>query len=264
MKSLQDYNEAYALLLDKSCLSLGNYLKLFVVPAPGDWPTWYYIKKLSHRDTSPDFIAIIPEQGPFHVTLNEEDTAIVYHFLLANSYEKLFNSPLPNKTKPFRTQITLMALLCGWLMIRKKVMETFKLCKDIEFVCVLHILDEVIPLVFFHYSVIFRSGSLDTYYSVMVRFSILFIIWERRHYNKATLSMLNDLLHQKLNFSEYIELKERWMSVITQKSFTRPYTRGKSDKDLTLITGKMAEILLELFVEISRNLGKSKQVCKMK
>ena len=48
-------------------------------------------------------------------------------------------------------------------MIREKVLTKFGMCKDLEFVCILHILDEVIPLVFFHYAVMFRSGTLDMY-----------------------------------------------------------------------------------------------------
>ena len=34
------------------------------------------------------------------------------------------------------------------MIIRDKILQKFKLCKDIEYVCLLHILEEVLPLVF--------------------------------------------------------------------------------------------------------------------
>ena len=134
----------------------------------------------------------------------------------------------------------------------------------------------------------------------MFRFLVPFIVWERRHYGKSTLSMLRDLIHQKLNFKKYYEMKERFMTLITEvkveiwhsllrshvqphhkaqeihekahflmgsesgrnfeDSLTRPYSRGASDKDLTLVAGKAAECLLAIFLQIAKNIGKSKEV----
>lgn len=194
-----------------------------------------------------------------------------------------------------------MAVLCGWIMIRGKVLRKFCICKDLEFVCILHILEEVILLVFFHYTVIFRSGALDSYFSVMFRFLLLFIIWERRHYDKSTLSMLSDLLHQKLNFPQYYARKESFLTLFTEIkveiwhsllwSRTQPHhqaseiqesakllmgsrtgkaleenwarNRGTTDKDLTLIAGKAAEVLLDIMQKIAQNPGKSKEVSKL-
>ena len=104
----------------------------------------------------------------------------------------------------------------------------------------------------------------------MIRLAIIFIIWERHHYDRSTLSMLSDLYHQKINFPAYYNFKEWWLSIITEKkvqishsllpnhisthysgdeihdsaislaasdtarkfhsSFVRPYTRGQSKK----------------------------------
>lgn len=60
-----------------------------------------------------------------------------------------------------------------------KVLKKFQLCKDIEYSCLLFLLDEVIPLSFFHYPVTFRSGNLDDYMAAMLKLSILFITWSR-------------------------------------------------------------------------------------
>ena len=66
---------------------------------------------------------------------------------------------LPKKLKPFRVQFLLMSALFGWPMIRDKIIRKFDLCKDIEYTCILHILDEVVPLAFFHYAAIFEGGN---------------------------------------------------------------------------------------------------------
>jgi len=194
---------------------------------------------------------------------------------------------LPKKPKPFRVQLLLMSALFGWLMIRDKIIGKFDSCKDIEYTCILHILDEVVPLAFFHYAAIFEGGNLQMYSETMFRFLALFIVWDRRHYDKSTLSMLSDLIHQKLNFEKYYEMKKRFTTLITEvkveiwhsllrsrvqahhkaqeihekahflmgsesgrnfeDSLTRPYSRGASDKDLTLVAGKAAECLLAIF-----------------
>ena len=93
--------------------------------------------------------------------------------------------------------------------------KKFQLCKDVEFVMMLHLLDEILPL-FYHYTVIFRSGKLDNYLTVMQRFAILFICWQRRHYDKSTLSMLCDIRHQKESFPEYYTTKRDWLTVFTE------------------------------------------------
>ena len=113
----------------------------------------------------------------------------------------------------------------------------------------------------------------------MIRLAIIFIIWERHHYDRSTLSMLSDLYHQKINFPAYYNFKEQWLSIITEKkveiwhsllrnhisthysgdeihdtaislaasdtarkfhsSFVRPYTRGQSEKNMKLVAGNV-------------------------
>jgi len=124
---------------------------------------------------------MVPEQGPFHVTLIiQEDTMQIYHFVLSSVYRETFGSDLPLRPKPFRINLLLNAVFLGRLQIRTKVLQKFQLCKDIEFTCILHLLDEVILLSVYHYPAMFRSGSLISYTEVMFRFALLFITW-RRH-----------------------------------------------------------------------------------
>ena len=103
-------------------------------------------------------------------------------------------------------------------------------------------------------------------------------------------SMLSDLLHQKLNFPQYYARKESFLTLFTEikveiwhslllsrtqphhqaseiqesaqllmgsgtgkaleENLTRTFNRGTSDKDLTLVAGKGAEILLDIMQKI--------------
>ena len=93
---------------------------------------------------------LIPEQGPSHVSFNAgEDITSVLHLIFSRVYNKVFRSVLPLKPKPFQSNLIISGVLCGWLLIRDKFLQKFKLCKDTEYVCLLHILEEVVPLVFF-------------------------------------------------------------------------------------------------------------------
>ena len=56
----------------------------------------------------------------------------------------------------------------------------------------------------------------------------------------------HNLLHQNL---------ERFHT-----NFTKPYSRGFSNNDLSIIAGKAAEVLLSTIKKVGQNLGKSKQV----
>ena len=167
MKSMENCKSAINRSLN-CCSELRQYLDKFVKPAPGDWPTWFYEKKLiaqTMNESSP-LLSFIPEQGPFHVFLNlQEDVCI--EDLQIYPRENLQGNiwiRLTQKTKALQNQFGHHCCLSG--MDKKlchKVLKIFQLCKDIEYSCLLFLLDEVIPLSFFHNPVTFRSGNLDDY-----------------------------------------------------------------------------------------------------
>ena len=85
-------NYSSALTHEQHCSpAYGNYLKNYLVPSPGDWPSWYYVKKIlvSAPDDSP-LLSLIPEQGPFHVTLNAHETAVTMHRFFFHSYINIY------------------------------------------------------------------------------------------------------------------------------------------------------------------------------
>ena len=69
------------------------------MPSPGDWSSWYYVKKLLvDVPTDSPLLSLIPEQGPFHVTLNAHETAVELHrFFFAELHKHLFNSAMPER-----------------------------------------------------------------------------------------------------------------------------------------------------------------------
>ena len=109
----------------------------------------------------------------------QEDVGKKYNFFLDVFYKDLFGSALPKKPKPHQIQFLLMVLFFWLATYKKEDYEDVPVLQDIEFLFILHVLDEVIPLAYLHYPAIFRSGNINDYITIMSRFAILFIIWER-------------------------------------------------------------------------------------
>ena len=168
------------------------------------------------NESSP-LLSFIPEQGPFHVFLNlQEDVLKIYHFIIERIYKETLGSDLLKKPKPFRISLVITAVFLAWTKLCHKVLKKFQLRKDIEYSCLLFLLDEVIPLSFFHNPVTFRSANLDDYVAAMLKLSILFITWQRRHnYDRSMLSMLSDFCFRKHHFPQYHELMKKWLVLTT-------------------------------------------------
>lgn len=215
-------------------------------------------------------------------------------------YKDLYGKDLPDKIKPFQISALVSSALLGWLMIRPKVLRKFLLCKDVEFVAIVYLLEEVLPLIFFQYSVYSRGGNLEEYMKVMKRIAIIFILWGRKHYDKATLSLINDFYYQKENVKDYFEMKYKHFSSITEKKVetfhsllrndTAPHYNAEQiashakviaaskhqhkfrenfqpeqqnsgpDKDQTVMAGTAADCILNCFKRIAANVIKSKHV----
>ena len=297
LKSTQNYRECFQKLLQE-CPPLGNYLNKNVIP----WPGWYYPKKkIALGKCSQLRQSVIPEQGQFHVSLNAaEDAVTIFKHFFEKLFKTAFGTDLPHKPKTYKVTLCLTAALLGWLQIQDKVLQKFGICKDHEYVSVIYLLEHVLPLVFFQYN-IFRGGDILQYENLMAQMAVIFICWERRHYNKSTLSFLSDMDYQKVFLPSYWTKKLQFLSLITEKKveifhsllrentrehsdakslseiakvialsgflsvfkkgFIPLYQRGTSENNLWLLTGKTAEFLLNLFKKISNNSGKAHKVC---
>ena len=207
---------------------------------------------------------------------------------------------MASKPKPFKTSLCVTAALLGWQLVRAKVLEKFAKCQQHEFVTILHLIEHVVPLIFYQYN-IFRSGNLKLYEMVMAQLAIIFICWRRKHYDKSTLSFLSDCAYQCKYLLSYWAKKASILKLITEKkvevwhsvqrrntekfedaisfedtaksiassgflskfvqSFVPQCLRGQhSESSLWLI----AEFLLDMFKSISQNCHKSYQVTTLK
>lgn len=101
----------------------------------------------------------------------------------------LFNSAQPEKPEPDRVAVLVATAFLEWLL-QSNLLTIFKLCKDIEYTCLLYLFEKVQPDLFFHNTVLFRSSKLITYLSIMRRFAVLFTCWRECHFNKSRLSIL--------------------------------------------------------------------------
>ena len=125
---------------------------------------------------------------------------------------------LPSKPKPHRISTLITTAFGGWLTVKTAVLPAFGQCKDPEYVVLLvFLLAELVPLVFYFYSVIFRGGDQRKWVDAMIRLALMFIIQRRRHYDKATLCQLSDLVHQQEAIPNFQELLEQWLNELTEK-----------------------------------------------
>ena len=122
-------------------------------------------------------------------------------------------------SSPNHTEFRLSSLQHGgWLTVKTAVLPAFGQCKDPEYVVLLvFLLAELVPLVFYFYSVIFRGGDQRKWVDTMIRSALMFIIQRRRHYDKATLCQLSDLVHQQEAIPNFQELLEQWLNELTEK-----------------------------------------------
>ena len=197
--------------------ALEEYAKCYYLPLPADWPGFYYPKKLIAQGKEKRIATIIPEQGQFHVYLNAvEDVVLMFKFFFDEMYKAVFGGILAKKPKPYRSILCVTVAFLGWSLVRDIMLPKFSSCKSHEFVSVPYLLDHVVPIVFFQYQT-FRSGDLNDFENLMIQLSIIFISWQCRRYNKSTLSLLSDMAYQKTFHPAYYQVKQKWLSIMTEK-----------------------------------------------
>ena len=115
--------------------------------------------------------------------------------MFADLYAFLFHGKkrLAKKPKPWRISFPLEVLYGGWSIVRDEILGAFAHCKDIEFLTLVNLLDNYIPLVLCIYSVVFKNQMVDLYYDSMLRCWLMFLMFRRRHYDKALLIALSNI-----------------------------------------------------------------------
>lgn len=191
----------------------------------------------------------------------------------------------------------------GWLVVRDIVLEAFEGCKDIEFAALIYLLDELLPLIFYYYEVVFRGCKFNEFLESTARLAIMFIIQRRHHYDRATVASLSDLLHEAAGqgpIHELYQVYQQHLNIFTEKkvevfhstlrlhitpetppemiqqvahllSSRRFYTDFVENfvpqeqhvtacQNLTELGGTAAQAIINVFIDVRRELGKSVKV----
>ena len=193
----------------------------------------------------------------------------------------------------------LAALFGGWLIVREDVLCLFGVCKDIEFLALRHLLDELTPLVFYFYATIHRGSRYELWQESILRMAVVFIVQQRHNYNKAMLSVISDHIHHetvapgwKSTFSSYMNVFSEkkvetfhsllrmqcpsWTSaeqiieiahVLGARKFDHEFSshfledtlRKRHKHNVALLAGKTANFLVTKFIELHGHPGQSKE-----
>ena len=194
LKSYDDLHSALRIILDSG---LRLYLYQFVVPIVGDWPCQFYIRQIVYHEGIHNLIPFI---GPLHISLNaRENILLKFHKFFADLYAFLFGTknPLARKPKPWRISFLLEVLHGGWLLVRDAIMSVCVCSKDVQYLVLLKLLDTYVPLSLCIYSVVFRNNMADLCHESLLRCWVIFLMYQRRHYDKAPLIALSNFEYQK-------------------------------------------------------------------
>lgn len=193
----------------------------------------------------------------------------------------------------------LAALFGGWLMVREDVLCLFGVCKDIEFLALKHLLDELTPLVFYFYATIHRGSRYELWQESIQRMAVVFIVQQRHNYNKAMLSFISDHIHHetvapgwKNTFSSYMNVFSEkkvetfhsllrmhcpaWTSaeqiieiahVLSARHFDHEFSshfledtlRKRHKHNVALLAGRTANFLVTKFIQLHGHPGQSKE-----
>ena len=106
----------------------------------------------------------------------------------------------------------------GWTIIRDQVLQVFgPLCKDPQYMLLLHLFDELLALLFFLYNTVFRGGDFNQWLVVLLRISLMLITFRRRNYDKATLCQLSDIVHYLKENREVASKLQEFLEILTEK-----------------------------------------------
>ena len=193
------------------------YLDQFVTPFIGDWPMQFYIRQLvySKAPSLPSALQnVVPFIGPLHISLNtRESVLLIFHEIFADLYTFLFGktAKLAKKPKAWRISLLLEVIYGGWTLIRDAILSVFGKSKDVQYLTLVNLLDNYVPLVLSFYSIVFKCNNYDQYCHSLLHCWIMCTVFRRRHYNKALLIMLSLFQHWEDNAHTMFETLRHYL-----------------------------------------------------
>ena len=193
------------------------YLDQFVTPFIGDWPMQFYIRQLVYSKAAslPSALQnVVPFIGPLHISLNtRESVLLIFHEIFADLYTFLFGktAKLAKKPKAWRISLLLEVIYGGWTLIRDAILSVFGKSKDVQYLTLVNLLDNYVPLVLSFYSIVFKCNNYDQYCHSLLHCWIMCTVFRRRHYNKALLIMLSLFQHWEDNAHTMFETLHHYL-----------------------------------------------------
>ena len=161
LKSYEDILLAFKHMFSNG---LEIYLKDFLSPFMGDWPTQFFTRQLVYNlaEVSLPNICekVVPLIGPLHISLNSR-------------------------------------VCVFWTLVRESILSVFCFSKDIEFLTLINLVDNYVPLVLSIYSIVFKCNDYELYCKSLLHIWATFMVFHRRHYDKAILVILSHLMYWK-------------------------------------------------------------------
>ena len=197
LKSVHHFRQVANVYLDTA---LANYLEKYVIVTPGDWPAQFYNRQLAYNEQfEPNCLRnIMPSMGPLHISLNSQEHVVRKHIAFFRKlHVALFAKDLAHKPRPWRVTLLLELAYGGWTVIREPILNRLARFKDVQFVTLLHLLDNNIPITLSIYSVLFKSNHYHGYYHAMMQLWVMFWIYKRKHYDKSPLIWLSQRIYWK-------------------------------------------------------------------
>ena len=102
-------------------------------------------------------------------------------------------------------------------MVREDVIGVCGICKDIEYLLLRYLLDDLVPLVFYFYATIHKGSRNELWQKATLRLAIMFIGQQRHNYNKAMLATLSDHLYHEMIIPEYKSTFSSYMNIFLEK-----------------------------------------------
>ena len=93
----------------------------------------------------------------------------------------------------------------GWTLIRDIILSMFYKSKDVQFLTLLNLLDNYVPLVLSIYSIAFKCNKFELFVQSLLHCWVMFVIFRRRHYNKALLITLSTIIYWQENGTSMFE-----------------------------------------------------------
>ena len=170
----------------KSMLSNGLeiYLEKFLAPFMGDWPTQFFMRQLVYNalDFSLPSICqnVVPLIGPLHTSPNSRKCVLkFFRPIFAELYSDLFvkKAKLAKKPKAWKVSLLLEVFYGGRTLIRESILPVFCFCKDIEFLTLVNLVDNYVPLVLSIYSIVFKCNDYQLYCKSLLRVWVMFMVF---------------------------------------------------------------------------------------